>query len=307
MRLVVSVTRKISAQLIEEKIVSEIAWKAQIEFLSNENLCVTFDNILDCMHKIFLILFLFSSSHIFSQQRLYTTANAHSHNDYEKPLPFVEAYNQQFGSIEADVFLIPGSNELFVAHYRTDIDKKKRTLDSLYLVPLANRIRQNKGFVYADTTRTLQLMIDIKTEALKTLDRLINILQKYPDIIHSRTLKLVISGNRPAADSFYVYPSFIQFDGVVGTEYPSRALSKIAMMSAPFTQFSKWNGRDTIPVNDKAKFVSAIASSHRYNKPIRFWGAPDTNEAWSELIRLGVDYINTDRIADLSGYLKNNR
>jgi alkaline phosphatase len=39
----------------------------------------------------------------------YTIANTHSHNDYEQPIPFWTAYNAQFGSIEADIFLIDGS------------------------------------------------------------------------------------------------------------------------------------------------------------------------------------------------------
>ncbi len=38
----------------------------------------------------------------------YTIANTHSHNDYEQPIPFWTAYNAQFGSIEADVFLVDG-------------------------------------------------------------------------------------------------------------------------------------------------------------------------------------------------------
>ena len=126
---------------------------------------------------------------MFLQRKIYTTANAHSHNDYERPNPFVEAYKHQFGSIEADIFLVSGSTDLYVAHHRSDLDKKKRTLDSLYLLPLVDRIRKNNGFVYSDTLRKLQLMIDIKTEAVPTLNRLIEILQKYPELIKSPTLR----------------------------------------------------------------------------------------------------------------------
>jgi hypothetical protein len=38
----------------------------------------------------------------------YTIANTHSHNDYEQRVPFWTAYNAQFGSIEADIFLVDG-------------------------------------------------------------------------------------------------------------------------------------------------------------------------------------------------------
>src|SRR5687767_1571510 len=114
------------------------------------------------MYKLFLLLYALSFTSVFAQPKLYTTANAHSHNDYEKPIPFYEAYKHQFGSIEADIFLVEGSEELYVAHHKSDLDKKKRTLDSLYLMPLRTCIRKNNGVVYADTTRKLQLLIDIK-------------------------------------------------------------------------------------------------------------------------------------------------
>jgi alkaline phosphatase len=76
------------------------------------------------------------------------------------------------------------------------------------------------------------------------------------------------------------------------------------MISAPFSQFSRWNGRDTIPASQKMILKKAIASAHENKKPVRFWGAPDTEDAWKEFIKLEVDYINTDRIHDLSEFLK---
>ena len=256
------------------------------------------------MHKLFLLLCLLSYASISAQPRVYTTANAHSHNDYEKPVPFYEAYKQQFGSMEADIFLLTESDELYVAHNKSDLDKKRRTLDSLYLLPLVNCIRKNKGFVYADTSRKLQLMIDIKTEAVSTLNRLIAMLRKYPELINTSSLQVVISGNRPVADSFYTYPSFIQFDGVLGTSYSKNALSRISMLSAPFSQFSKWNGIETIPEDQKIELARSIALAHATGKRVRFWGAPDTVDAWKEFIKLQVDYINTDRIRELSEFLK---
>jgi alkaline phosphatase len=52
----------------------------------------------------------------------YTVSNAHSHNDYENPIPFFTAYGQGFGSIEADIFYFHDS--LFVGHTFPDIQKK---------------------------------------------------------------------------------------------------------------------------------------------------------------------------------------
>ena len=244
------------------------------------------------------------SSLIFAQPRKYTTANAHSHNDYEKPNPFTEAYKHQFGSIEADIFLIPGSEDLFVAHAWRDLNNVRRTLDSLYLVPLANAIHNNNGNVYADGSRRLQLLVDIKTDAVPTLDRLIQALKKYPALTNSRTLQIVISGNRPSADSFHLYPSFIYFDGVIGNAYSPQALSRIPLFSASFGQFSSWKGHDRLPAKDSVGLSAAITLVHKLGKPVRLWAAPDNAEAWKSLMHLGVDYINTDRIAELSEFLK---
>ncbi|MES1249631.1 MAG: alkaline phosphatase, partial [Chitinophaga rupis] len=49
-----------------------------------------------------------------AQPLRYTVSNAHSHNDYEQKIPFWLAYNEGFGSIEADIFL--RGDSLVVAH-----------------------------------------------------------------------------------------------------------------------------------------------------------------------------------------------
>jgi alkaline phosphatase len=259
------------------------------------------------MYKLILLSCLVSVSSLSAQPVKYTTANAHSHNDYEQPVPFFEAYRHEFGSIEADIYLLDESGELYVAHTTADLNKKRRILDSLYLIPLVNVIRKNKGSVYADPSRSLQLLIDIKTEAVSTLNRLIAVLRKYPELINTPSLRVVISGNRPSAEDFDSYPSFIHFDGVLGTDYSQKALSRISLLSVSFRQFSKWNGMDTIPGNEKSEFVNFIRRAHAAGKPVRFWAAPDTIEAWKELIKLQVDYINTDHIAKLSKFLTGGR
>src|SRR6476620_10934165 len=63
----------------------------------------------------------------------YSTANAHSHNDYEQKVPFHNAWEHGFGSIEADIFLV--GDELIVAHDTSQLTGG-RTLKSLYLDPL---------------------------------------------------------------------------------------------------------------------------------------------------------------------------
>ena len=256
------------------------------------------------MYYAWIILCLLSANSLYAQPKAYTTANAHSHNDYEKPEPFSKAYMHEFGSIEVDIFFLQDSDDLFVAHHRSDLDRKKRTLDSLYLQPLAKRIRENNGFAYSDTSRKLILLVDIKTEAIPTLNRLIEQLRNYPELIEASTLRIVISGNRPPADSFILYPAFIFFDGVMGTQYSQESRSRIPLFSGNFSAFSKWSGKGSIPANERNELLNTIREAHRNHKPVRFWGAPDSIDAWKEFISLGADYINTDDIEGLSKFLQ---
>src|SRR6476469_2222716 len=70
---------------------------------------------------------------------------AHAHNDYDHPRPLFDALDHRFGSVEADIYLVDG--QLLVAHDPVDLDPT-RTLESLYLDPLAARVGANHGSVY---------------------------------------------------------------------------------------------------------------------------------------------------------------
>lgn len=236
-----------------------------------------------------------------AQQNRYTTANAHSHNDYEQAIPFYAAWNKQFGSIEADIFLHEG--KLVVAHDSSQLSRKW-TLDSLYLLPLTNCIAKNAGHVYADTTRGLQLMIDIKSEAVAALNKLMRTLEDYPSLIHASSLKIVISGNRPPAADFASYPAWIRFDGDVRKDYQPDELKKIEMLSDNFVRYTLWRGNGLLPEKDSLLIKQYVDKAHRLGKKIRFWNAPDNPESWKVLMELGVDYINTDEIEGLSRFLQ---
>src|SRR5689334_9637589 len=89
---------------------------------------------------------------------------AHAHNDYEHKRPLLDALEQGFCSVEADVYLV--GQELLVAHTSRDL-KPERTLEKLYLAPLKERVRANGGRVYREGP-AFYLMIDVKTDAKAT-------------------------------------------------------------------------------------------------------------------------------------------
>ncbi|MBO9204117.1 MULTISPECIES: phosphatidylinositol-specific phospholipase C/glycerophosphodiester phosphodiesterase family protein [Niastella] len=254
------------------------------------------------MNKLFLSLSLFITTLAYSQPAQYTVANAHSHNDYEQPVPLLTAYNEAFGSIEADIFWHNG--ELLVAHSKDEL-ALHRTLENMYLKPLQSFIEKNKGHIYADGARRLQFMIDIKTDSVTTLNKLVELLQKYPVLTTCSTLQIAISGNRPDVSAYASYPAFIWFDGELQKEYPAEAFSRVVMLSADLKRYTMWNGKGIIPSSQWYILHKLVNQAHALNKPVRFWGAPDNKAAWRQLMKLGVDYINTDSIKALSGFLGN--
>ncbi|GAO44049.1 alkaline phosphatase [Flavihumibacter petaseus] len=252
-------------------------------------------------YRLLPLIFVLAISSAFAQPVNYSTANAHSHNDYENAVPFRAAYEAGFGSIEADIFL--EGDQLIVAHDREGV-KQQRTLEALYLKPLANGIREHNGHVYADPGKPLQLLIDIKTEAIPTLAKLVSLLRQYPDLTACKTLKCVISGNRPDPATFNTYPDFIWFDGELNKTYTTNALTKVALFSDNLRNYTAWKGyKSSIPETELQRLQQSIQRSHSLGKPIRFWNAPDSITAWYQFMDLKVDFINTDRISDMAAFL----
>lgn len=230
----------------------------------------------------------------------YTVANTHSHNDYEQQAPFWAAWQQGFGSIEADIWLI--GDKVIIGHDTNEI-RSGRTLEEYYIKPLLACIEKNNGHPYADTTRHLVMLIDVKRDSVATLAALVALLDKYPVLERGDRLKWVISGNRPDPAQYTSYPLFIAFDGILHAEYSPAALSRIAMMSDDLRHYTRWDPRTGIPNAGLDTLREAIARSHAQHLPVRLWDAPDFPLAWHQLIQLRVDYLNTDHIADLAAYL----
>jgi len=105
--------------------------------------------------------------------------NAHAHNDYLHTRPLLDALQYGFTSVEADVFPVGG--DLLVAHDLIAL-RPERTLEKLYLAPLAERIKQNKGHVYPHSDRFF-LLIDIKANPDAAYSNLKALLAKYSEML----------------------------------------------------------------------------------------------------------------------------
>ncbi|MEX0313752.1 MAG: phosphatidylinositol-specific phospholipase C/glycerophosphodiester phosphodiesterase family protein [Allomuricauda sp.] len=238
------------------------------------------------MKKTVALLFFLVSGVISHAQHV---VKIHSHNDYEQRIPFWDAFSAGAKSIEADVFLKDG--KLLVAHEEENIDSK-RTLETMYLLPL-KRVQQMCGDGFLD----FQLMIDVKTEAYTTLDAIIGLLEGYKTYLkpyNKRGVSVVISGSRPKEKDYNDYPRFISFDCQDVSTMPKEAWKRVAMISTGFHRLSDWNGVDTLKSEDSIAVKKYIDQAKKFSKPIRFWATPDTEKAWDILLRMGVDFVNTD-------------
>jgi len=231
--------------------------------------------------------------------------NGHSHNDYHQDIPLLRAYYAGMGSIEGDVFLRKG--ELYVAHDTIEISSGA-TLKKLYLEPLAKLYKKNGNRPYADSSRSLQLVIDIKMDYQHVLPLLISELKAFPGIFDSRNnpkaIRIAISGDVPPPAEFKNYPAYISFDGRPNINYTADQLERIAMISDDIKNYTIWNGKGTPTKTDLAKLKTVIDQAHKNNKPFRFWATQDSPNTWVELEKMGVDWINTDSPEKLNEFYK---
>lgn len=227
--------------------------------------------------------------------------HAHAHNDYAHPRPLLDALDQGFLSVEADIFLVDG--ELRVGHSREEL-KPGRTLESLYLDPLAERVKHHGGTVY-ETPGTLSLMIDLKEPGARLEPELIAHLARYRGMltdrvgttVRRRAVQIVLSGARTpecAASDGVLFK-----DGGIGDLSDSPARTPWISGSYPELLGSK---ESPLPNEAKARLDALVARAHASGKRLRLWEAPDTVATWTELRRADVDLINTDRLAELRAF-----
>ena len=239
---------------------------------------------------LWLTLSVVSTSATFAQK-------IHAHNDYAQPHPFVDAYTQRADFIEADVWLLNG--KLVVSHEKPTSNSP--TLDSLYLKPIERLFQLNKDKPSPDRDYTFCLVIDVKEKPAEVLPILVTLLQEnlscFNRLANAKAVQVIISGERPKIPAYFDYP-LLQFDGRPSEVYDEETLQHVALISDNFRSYAHWDGNGDIPDDDRDKLKRVIKRAHNDKKPIRFWAIPDTPNGWKQLKKLGVDIINTDKVAE---------
>jgi len=237
--------------------------------------------------------------------------HAHAHNDYEHPRPLLDALDQGFCSVEADIYLVDG--QLLVAHDR-DMVKPDRTLKSLYLDPLRERAKKNGGRVFPNGPE-FTLLIDLKSNWQITYPVLRAVLTNYTDMLttfrdggkRTNAVMVVISGSRDRKMFDGETVRYAAFDGEL-TDLESNPSPNFApWVSARWGGSFSWRGSGAMPDAEKQKLTEIVSRAHEQGRRVRFWGAPDNREFWQALHAARVDLINTDNLAGLNQFLSENK
>ena len=263
-----------------------------------------------CLSICALVFVLATAGCVQTGGRATALVHAHAHNDYAHTRPLLDALDHGFCSVEADIFLMDG--QLLVAH-----DEKKtrsdRTLQALYLDPLRERVKQNRGRVFRGGPE-LTLLIDLKSDWRTLYPALRATLTDYADMLttfrdgrkQTRAVLVIISGNRSREMFAGETTRYAAFDGELADLDSNASADLIPWISSPWGRTFQWRGDGEMPATELARLREIVARAHAQGRRVRFWGAPDRTEVWQVLREAGVDLINTDKLAGLEMFLRAN-
>jgi hypothetical protein len=230
----------------------------------------------------------------------------HAHNDYEHPRPLLDALDNGFCSVEADIFLV--KETLLVAHFAIQL-RPERTLESLYLEPLRDRAKKFEGKIFPDA-ENFYLWIDLKTDASATYAVLKKVLEKYADILTRYENDTVIPGAvtvilTGSANLNLIWEEPIRYAGVDGgraaldSDVSANLVPAIGIQwRREFPQF-----KEKLTPAEQEKLAEQVRKVHDKGRKLRYWDAPDREEFWKILYDADVDFINTDRLEPLRKFL----
>ena len=231
---------------------------------------------------------------------------AHAHNDYEHARPLLDALDQRFYSVEADIYYYGGS--LGVSH---DPLGSKGTLKDLYLDPLQARVTE-KGSVYGDGVPFV-LWIDLKEGSVELVTALHTLLDGYPMLtrytdagITPGPVTVLLTGDARGKEDFTArFPdrraardsnNFSPSDPTADNAWRAYALDWAAYLS------SSSNG--TLSSAERARLACIVDNAHDAGRQVRFYNMPGHAEAWGEALNVGVDFISADDLAGLNSFLE---
>jgi hypothetical protein len=234
---------------------------------------------------------------------------AHAHNDYVHARPLLDALDHGFCSIEADIWRL--GEALLVGHAAAELTPE-RTLEALYLKPLADRIAAHNGWVYQRDV-PVTLLIDIKSDGAATYSLLRTQLAKYSHLFRPRVatgeatagppVVVIISGNRPIEVLAAEADRLCGVDGRLADLSSDLTAELVPLISDAWPAHFRWLGAGPMPDDERQRLRGFVDAAHARGQRLRFWATPDDEAVWAELTAAGVDLIGADDLGQLRRFL----
>ncbi|AGO10267.1 AaceriABL189Wp [[Ashbya] aceris (nom. inval.)] len=265
----------------------------------------------------------------------------HSHNDYWRRVPLLQALAYGVASVEADVWLENNGTTLLVGHNQAFLEPS-HDLGRLYIEPLTRMLQevncksQNKGdpygVFYNAPEEQLLLYIDFKSLDRKLTYKLLldylkplidnNFISYYDTDAQrfiARPVTVVLTGNYPSDEEVGVPSRRYTFLDAplgrlssVGDTFTAHNVSVVASSSL-LELMLRCGKASSSSLNEQTAWesygclVEYVREAHRRELRARIWGLPDwpvsTREnLWDMLTDMGVDYLNVDDLDAVSKF-----
>ena len=209
--------------------------------------------------------------------------------------------------MEADVYAVDG--KLLVAHNR-DFSSPDRTLQALYLEPLKEIVRKNRGSVYPQKV-PFTLLIEFKSSADETYPLLQAALKPYRAMLtefrerdkRERAVTILITGNAPREQAAKEKRRLFAIEGGLPDLGSEVSVLLVPQVSTRWTETFRWSGFGEFPQEEQMRLTAFMAQAQRDGRKVRFWGGFDIPTLWKVQRNAGVDWLNVDSLARLRAFL----
>lgn len=230
---------------------------------------------------------------------------AYAHNDYENEHPLYDALALGYQGVEADVHLVRG--QLLVAHDRFQVSDD-RTLESLYLAPLAARVHRCGTVLHGGTP--LLLNVEIKTGEERAYRALRRLLGRYRGMLttvtagveHVGPVQVVLVGWHPPVEALAEEPERLTAVQWMirrpDDRVPDAPAHLIRLVSLDYGTTIGWSGSGVRPAAVRA-MLEALSGARDAapGRVARVYDVPLDATVYRVLLEFGVDLVGTKDLA----------
>lgn len=235
-------------------------------------------------------------------------ALAHADNRHRRPLR--DALDAGFTALEIDVWVLCG--RVFVGH---SVPHPFRSLRRTYLQPLTDLVSET-GCVLVDFDEPMLLLLDVKTSAGTARQAIEQELARHTGVVSCwrdghfvpGVVTVVLTGT--AMGRPHDAPRrWTATDGRLRASVPDVGAEVMPLRSDCWPELFTWTGNGPMPAAERVTLEDLVRQAHARGQRVRFWDTPDApgparDNLWSTLLDAGVDYLNTDDLAGVKGFLQ---